>query len=48
MRFYNIKDEYVHFLKQYDNTVANNKDESRPYNSVPTKNHQPVLQFTIT
>lgn len=31
MKFYYIKDEYIDFLKKYDNIVAENKQESRPY-----------------
>ena len=31
MEFYHIKDEYIAFLKQYDNKVPENKNESRPY-----------------
>lgn len=31
MRFYHICDGYIDFLKQYDNKVADNKHESRPY-----------------
>lgn len=31
MRFYYIKDNYIDFLKKYDNIVAENKQESRPY-----------------
>lgn len=48
MRFYNIKDEYIHFLKQYDNTVANNKDESRPYigTVIEVNEHKYYAPFT--
>lgn len=31
MDFYNIKDDYINFLRQYDTKVAENKFESRPY-----------------
>lgn len=31
MRFYNIKDDYVQFLRDYDSKVLENKQESRPY-----------------
>jgi protein AbiQ len=31
MKFYNIKDDYILFLKKYDAKVAENKKESRPY-----------------
>ena len=31
MRFYHIKDDYIAFLRKYDATVAENKQESRPY-----------------
>ncbi len=31
MEFYHIKNEYIAFLKQYDNKVPENKDESRHY-----------------
>jgi protein AbiQ len=31
MKFYNIKDDYIQFLRNYDNKVAENKKESRPY-----------------
>ena len=28
MKFYNIKDEYINYLKKYDAKVADNKKES--------------------
>jgi protein AbiQ len=31
MKFYNIKDDYIRFLRNYDDKVAENKKESRPY-----------------
>ena len=31
MNFYNIKDSYINYLRQYDSKVAENKKESRPY-----------------
>lgn len=31
MRFYNIKDEYINYLKQYDAKIVNNKKGKRPY-----------------
>ena len=31
MRFYNIKDEYIQYLRKYDNRVAENKKGTRPY-----------------
>jgi len=31
MRFYNIKDDYITFLRQYDMKIAENKHEARPY-----------------
>ena len=31
MKFYNIKDDYIHYLRQFDSKVAENKGESRPY-----------------
>ena len=31
MKFYYIKDDYINFLRKYDKTVADNKEESRPY-----------------
>lgn len=31
MDFYNIKDSYIDFLRQYDTRVADNKHEGRPY-----------------
>lgn len=31
MRFYHIKDSYISYLKQFDEKVAENKTESRPY-----------------
>ena len=31
MRFYHIKDEYIAFLRQYDQRVALNKQQKRPY-----------------
>ncbi len=31
MRFYYIKDEYIHYLQRFDNKVELNKNESRPY-----------------
>ena len=31
MKFYNIKDDYIQFLRNYDSKVAENKNEHRPY-----------------
>ena len=31
MRFYNISDDYIKYLREYDSKVSINKDESRPY-----------------
>lgn len=31
MRFYNIKDDYIIFLRGFDTKVAENKHEARPY-----------------
>lgn len=31
MKFYNVKDDYIRFLRGYDSKVAANKMESRPY-----------------
>ena len=31
MDIYNIKDTYIEFIRTYDNRVADNKNESRPY-----------------
>ena len=31
MDIYNIKDEYITFLRQFDSNVSDNKNESRPY-----------------
>lgn len=31
MEFYHIKNNYINYLKQYDNKVPDNKDEKRPY-----------------
>lgn len=31
MRFYNIKDDYITFLRSFDTKVAENKQEARPY-----------------
>lgn len=31
MDIYHIKDTYIEFIKAYDNRVAENKNESRPY-----------------
>ena len=31
MKFYNIKDDYIQFLRAFDTKVAENKHESRPY-----------------
>lgn len=31
MRFYHITDDYIKFLRQYDNSVEENKQNSRPY-----------------
>ncbi len=31
MRFYNIKDDYITFLRGFDTKVAENKHEARPY-----------------
>lgn len=31
MDIYNIKDTYIEFIRAYDNRVADNKNESRPY-----------------
>lgn len=31
MRFYHVKDDYINFLRMYDERVADNKHETRPY-----------------
>ena len=31
MKFYNVKDDYIQFLRGYDSKVSENKQESRPY-----------------
>lgn len=31
MRFYHIKDDFITFLRQFDQKVPDNKNESRPY-----------------
>ena len=31
MKFYNIKDEYINYLKKYDAKVVDNKKGKRPY-----------------
>ncbi len=31
MKFYNLKEAYIQFLRNYDSKVAVNKNESRPY-----------------
>jgi len=31
MKFYNVKDEYIQYLKLFDDKVADNKVETRPY-----------------
>jgi len=31
MKFYNIKDDYIFFLLNYDSKIAGNKQEGRPY-----------------
>lgn len=31
MKFYHIKDDYISFLKNFDNKVPDNKNEKRPY-----------------
>ena len=31
MKFYNIADEYINFLRTFDSKVSENKQESRPY-----------------
>lgn len=31
MRFYHIRDDYIHYLRSYDSKVALNKHERRPY-----------------
>ena len=31
MKFYNISDDYIQYLRDHDSTVAINKNESRPY-----------------
>ena len=31
MDIYNIKNEYIKYIKKYDSNVADNKNESRPY-----------------
>lgn len=31
MNIYHIKDTYIEFIRAYDNLVADNKNESRPY-----------------
>lgn len=37
MRFYNVKDDYINFLKQFDEKVPHNKNEKRPYVGVVLK-----------
>ena len=46
MRFYNIKDEYIHYLKKYDAKVADNKKGKRPYVGVVLEDskYQRLLQ----
>ena len=36
MDIYNIKDTYIEFIRAYDNRVADNKNESRPYIGIIT------------
>lgn len=31
MKFYHIEDDYIRYLRQYDDKVAENKQERRPY-----------------
>lgn len=31
MKFYNIADEYINFLRTFDPKVSENKQEGRPY-----------------
>lgn len=31
MRIYRIKDEYIDFLRKYDEKVSKNKEETRPF-----------------
>ena len=31
MKFYNIKDDFIAFLRQFDSKVAENKNQTRPY-----------------
>ena len=31
MRFYHVKDDYINFLRKYDEKVADNNHETRPY-----------------
>ena len=31
MKFYHIKDDFITFLRQFDQKVPDNKNESRPY-----------------
>lgn len=31
MKFYNIKDSYIEYLRGYDDKVSENKSEKRPY-----------------
>lgn len=31
MKFYNIKDDFITYLRQFDSKVSENKNESRPY-----------------
>lgn len=31
MKFYNIADEYINYLRIYDSKVSKNKSEKRPY-----------------
>ncbi len=37
MKFYNIKDEYIRYLRQYDSKIAENKNQTRPYVGVVFK-----------
>ena len=48
MRFYYIEDEYITFLKKYDNIIADNKKETRPYVGivVEIEGHKYYAPFT--
>ena len=43
MKFYNIADEYINFLRTFDSKVSENKQESRLYNLLTVSPYSAIL-----